>query len=221
MCFLVCLHLKAVLESRCCNLHSQKGNRRLKRQSNMLQVTQLVGGRAGMHAHDRSFLSPACNAPSWCSLDIISSGLSLVLISVIIFKTYLTSSAIKTQPSLVLWQLTTKQPFHKADTLFLNSEFLKLGVGGISPLQGGLQVTRFEVCCFAWHTQSSGLRRSKQGRSPPLGPSHDQVSPSGRSEVSRLGSFRGRPGLLRGLSVLGVGRWGRSCRPRGSSSAGL
>lgn len=53
----------------------------------MLQVTQLGGGRAGIHAHGGSFLSPACNAPSPCSSNIVSD-LRLILILVIILKTY-------------------------------------------------------------------------------------------------------------------------------------
>lgn len=63
----------------------------------MFQVTQLAGGRAGMYSHDGSFLSPACNALSLCSLDTVS-GLSLVLMSVLTLKTPVISPAIKTQP---------------------------------------------------------------------------------------------------------------------------
>lgn len=63
----------------------------------MFQVTQLAGGRAGVYSQDGSFLSPACNARSRCSSDTVS-GLSLVLISVLILKTHLISLARKTQP---------------------------------------------------------------------------------------------------------------------------
>ena len=66
----------------------------------MLQGTQLVGGRAGIHAHGGSFLSPACNAPSPCSSNIVSD-LRLILILVIILKTYLISSVINTQTSVL------------------------------------------------------------------------------------------------------------------------
>lgn len=151
------------------------------------------------------------------------SDLRIGLISATTLTTYVLNSTIEIPTSPVLEHLTTKRPCHKAGIL-LTSGFLKLGLEGLSLYEVACRWPWFDTLCPARHTQSPGLHRSKQGRRPslssPHGPPH-QLPPSGRSAVSRRGSFRGRPGLLRGLGVLGAGRWGRSCRPRGSSSAGL
>lgn len=87
----------------------------------MLQVTQLVNGRAGMNGHEepQPIMLQAC-AP-WTV-----SGLSFVLISVIILKTYLTSSAIKTQPLLCCDNLPRNSLSIKLIYRFLTQGFSSL-----------------------------------------------------------------------------------------------